>query len=278
MRNVQDLARLVFSFFVKKADAERDLRAYLGAHLRRELMENVNLKSLLTSISNKSGAPDKIEFQKDLAENLIENDIGDDLEPALVSKIKREQSLDSDTAHKIIGSNDPLSSDEKAVLTKIKGDLKKIIAQYLFTSLNNAFKELVKKDQKKTDIQKELSLEEEAIPPEHELEKDMLKSDWEQGLIKDLIRLINAKIPDDLKKRSIYKMILIDILLKKFTKREQYKLQELKKDLWIEKDTKNRPEKIEEIQEQIKNLEAIQVKEKTLKQIADLTESPISRQ
>lgn len=275
MRDIQDFARIVYAYFIKKADAERDLKAYLEAHLRRDLIERIQIKNLLKSVSNRSGAQNKDEFQNDLVDNLIKNDIGDDIEPMLVSKVKREFNLDSSTAHKIIGSSNPLSPEEKETFNSMSKDLIKIISQYLFTSLTNAFKELVKEEQKKTDVKKEITPEE-AIPPEHELEQDMLKSDWEQGLIKDIIHLINIKIPEDLKKRSTYKLILTDILLKKFTKKERYKLEELKKDLWIEKDTANRPEKIKEIQEQIKKLKDIQIKEKTLEQIAKKTDTSIS--
>jgi len=217
MQSVKDLARIVFAFFVKQGDAKRNLTSYLRLHLRPEIFEEVNFDNIMRSISKKVGDNvDKKLFLEDLVDMLIKDKIGDEIEPLLVSKAKRKFGISSDKAHDIIGSRKSLSSEDNALLRKIIKEFTPMISTFMLTALKNRTSEWVRKHEDEPRVTEDTP--EPLVPPESEVEEEMKKKhDWQEGLIKDVLDVINRKAPKE--RQPVYKLILKDMFLAKNPKK-----------------------------------------------------------
>lgn len=216
MRSVEDLARIVYASFIKKGDAKRNLTSYLQLHLRPEIFSKVNIDGLLNSVSKKIGDEDKKIFLEDIIDVFIKKEKGDDIEPLLVSKAKKKFGISSDKAHDIIGTMKSLDNEDSKLLKDIIKEYTPLISTYLLTFFNLEYKEWVRKREKEPRITE--NTPEPSVPPEHEIEEEIKKEHgWEEGLIKDVIDLINRKVPED--RQPAYKLILKDIFLAKKPKR-----------------------------------------------------------
>jgi len=212
MRSVEDLARIVYAFFIKKGDAKRNLTSYLQLHLRPEIFSKVEIGNILKSISKKVGDVDVGVFLEDIVDMLIRDKIGDDIEPLIVSKAKRKFNISSDKAHDIIGTRKSLDDKDGALLKDIVKEYTPMVSQFLLKAVNNRMNEWVREHKDEPRITDDTP--EPSVLPEHELEDEMKKEhEWEEGLIKDVIDLINRKVEDNLK--PVYKLILKDMFLAK---------------------------------------------------------------
>lgn len=208
-----ELAKIVFSFLNRTADAKRNLTSYLETYLRPAIFEKINTGNILAAIANKVGeGTDKKLFLEDLVDNLIEDKKGEDIRALVTSKARRKLGLDRDLAFKIVGTKKFLNNVEEDYLKQIQKEFVPLISKYLLNYFNSEYKVWVRKHEKEPRLTEDMP--EPSVPPEHEIEEEIReKHEWEEGLIKDVIDLINKKSPDARKK--YHKIILKDMFLSK---------------------------------------------------------------
>lgn len=203
--HIEDLARIIYAFFVKKGDARRNLTSYLELHLRPDIFNKVNIDGILRSVSNKVGEDiDKKLFLEDLVDKFIEEKKGDDIEPLIVSKAKRKFEISSDKAHDIIGSRKWLNKEDRVLLKDMVKEYTPLISKYLLTYFDNKYKEWIREHEEEPRITEDMP--EPSVEPIHEeVEKERKK--WDLQLVH---QFLDQNAPE--KHKDLYHLLLDKVL------------------------------------------------------------------
>ena len=218
------------SALIKLADAKRNLEKYLGAYLRPEFIKHeeyrdaIDIGSIFNSMEIKTFF-DKEEVLQDLVDRFITRKKAEDVRALM----KAHSTKFGEEARTLIGYTKTLTAEQEEIVKKMVKDLVPLAYKYIRTDFEQGYKEWLRKHEKESPMDDlRIKLPELSVPPEHEVEEDAKKSqEWEQGLIKDTLHLINKKFPKD---HHVMKIILKDMFLAKTPKSQKQVAEELHMD------------------------------------------------
>jgi hypothetical protein len=222
---------LKLAAMLKEADAERNLKTYLGTYLRPEFIKGlgwtnysdaIDLGSIFRSMNIKTYF-DAEEVLQDLVDRFISHKKGEDIRALL----RVHSAKFGEEAKDLISSIKALTDDQRELVKRMTKDLGPLASKYIRTDLEQGYKEWLRRHEKETPMTE--NDPEPSIPPEHEIEEEAKKKqEWEEGLIKDTLDLINRKFPKE--DHRMMKMILKDIFLSKHPKSQKQLAKELNVD------------------------------------------------
>jgi hypothetical protein len=229
MLPVSGLLRKI-ALMVKDADAERNLKTYIGAYIRPEFNHAIDYGSILRSpdITVPPAYKDHFEIE-DIRQDLVDLFIDHKKAPELRALISAHaEHKFGEGADELISTSKALTTDQRELIKKMVKDLVPLASKFIRTNFIGGYKEWVRKHIKESPMTE--STPEPAVPPEHEVEEEAKsKHEWEEGLIKDTLALINREFP---KNHHTMKMILKDIFLAKHPKTQSQLAKELNMDDW----------------------------------------------
>ena len=215
MYTFNDLARVVFGSMVREGDAGRNFKKYLGVYFRPEFIDAINFVALFKSLPI-STYIDEEDVYQDLVDRFIDRKKGGEVR-ALI-----EGHAESDFgkgAGDLVGTRN-LGVEDKGTLKKMVEKLTPLLVEYIKVDFKQGFQEWLRRQKREKSVE---DFPEVGVPPEHEVEQEIRDSQsWEDGLISDVLGLIDRQVPEKsgghgrskgLPMRAIYKVILKDMFL-----------------------------------------------------------------
>jgi hypothetical protein len=214
MYGMNDLFQMVVAV-LKEADAKNNLTKYLHTKIRPEFLEKVKIDSILNPLIHKAEAAlghgiDGGLFKEDLVDMLIDKDVGDELLGLLLSNAKRK-GLENKEERQAVVHGGVLGPELRKKVVELQDDLGKIAYDFLNKTFQNRMLIWVHEHKKEAPAEQGEG-KEPAVLDEKELEKEIREEySWEEGLIKDVLALINEKVNKE--HQAMYKLILKDRFL-----------------------------------------------------------------
>ena len=147
-------------------------------------------------------------FTEDLVDKAMEYKLGDNLQGGLMGYVQHRMKVTPEEAESIVT---PHGEADKEIIQQAVKEFAPMVYSYVQKSLRMAAEEWIRAHAQEGTAPTE-ELPEVAVPPEHETEEAIKEEySWEEGLIKNVLRLINERVPEN--KRPAYKLILKDMLL-----------------------------------------------------------------
>jgi hypothetical protein len=208
MYSINDLARAVFAYMVRTADAKRNLKTYLEPYLRPEFLDKaeggINFDAVLKGLDAPSDAA-----LEDIVDIFIDEKQGPELRALLEAHAEKKY---GEKASEWISSREVPEGADKELLNKMVKDFVPLARKHIFEFLRHKMMEWIRKNEKEIPTEKE-KIPEIEIPPEHEVEQEAIdKHKWEEGLIEDVYKMLDRQVPSE-KERVILKLILNDMFL-----------------------------------------------------------------
>jgi hypothetical protein len=207
MYSIDDLARVVFGYIVRTADAKRNLKTYLAPYIRPEFLDKINFDAIFNGIGEISLGSKEI-ILEDIVDEYINARKGPELRSLLQAHARYKF---GDRARDLVDSKEYLQGADKELLEKMVKEFVPLARKHIFEILRRQTLLWLKRHEREVPTEHE-KMPEHAVLPEHEEEERMKeRHKWEEGLIEDVNHVINEKVPKE--KRAIYKIILDDMFI-----------------------------------------------------------------
>ena len=224
MYSINDLARIVFAYIIRTADAKRNLITYLAPYLRPEFLDKneggINFDALLKGLSAPSDAA-----LEDIVDVFIDKKQGPELRALLEAHAEKKY---GEKASEWISSREVPEDDEKKLMDKLVKDFVPLARKHIFEYLYREKLQWIKKHEKEVPTEEEkipenVPWEEHATPgmdlQEHEIEQEAKEErNWEKGLLDDIFNHLDKIFPD-VKKRTFMKYLLNEMFLSSHPKK-----------------------------------------------------------
>jgi DNA-binding CsgD family transcriptional regulator len=223
---MDSLYRIIFAFLSKEADARKNLEKYLYAYIRPQFFEKIDWDSIFNPIvdqlkgqlSEDKFTLDRGLMMEDLVDMAMDDEKAQDIRALLKSHVKEKYGLSKEDAERIVHTGEKLRDGDEELIKKAVKDLAPLVYDYIRGALVG-YSKTWKREKIKEPAVTEKTPEVETLP-DHELIEDAKKEHaWEEGLIKDVLHMINQEKDEGI--RNTYKMILKHRILAKSRKTQE---------------------------------------------------------